>query len=121
MELEVKRQPALSSSQLASAQAAYDSALQSLDKYKNVTAPGLRRDAAGSLASSEAAFAAAKAALTRQKELLELGFSSVATLEQAQANFRSAESQYNIAKQRAETISSTAVIIYGIIGAMSTL
>ncbi len=104
MELEVKRQPALSSSQLASAQAAHDSALQSLDRYKTVTAPQLRRDATGTLASSQAAFEASRAALARQKELLALGFTSQAALEQAQANFRSAEAQHNIAKQRSETI-----------------
>lgn len=104
MELESRRQPTLSASQLASAQAAYDSAVQSLEKYRTVTAPQLRNDVAGTLASSQASFDAAKSALARQKELLAMGFTSLASLEQAQANYRSAESQYNLAKQRSETL-----------------
>ncbi len=104
MEIEHGRQPALSTSQLASAQANYDAAVQALDKYKTVTAPQLRRDVVGTLASSESAYTAAEAALRRQRELLDLGFTSRAALEQAEANFRSAESQRNLARQRAETL-----------------
>lgn len=104
MELESNRQPALSANQLAAAQASYDAAVQALEKYKTVTAPQLRRDVAGTLASSQAAFEAAKSALDRQRELVTLGFTSIASLEQAQANYRSAEAQFNLAKQRGETL-----------------
>lgn len=104
MELEVKRQPAISSSQLAAAQAAYDSALQALEKYRSVTAPQLRKDSAGSLASSEANLTASRRALERQRELLSLGFTSQAAVEQAEANYQAAEAQHNVAKQRAETL-----------------
>lgn len=105
MEIEHRRQPAISTSQLASAQANFDSAVQALEKYRTVTMPQTRRDVDGSLASSQAAFDAAKAALRRQRELLEMGFSSQAQVDQAEANYRSAESQFNLARQRANTLS----------------
>jgi HlyD family secretion protein len=104
MRIENEREPTLAKAQLNSAQASYDSANEALRKYDLVTVPQLKRDAQGSLDRSKSSYEAAQANLRRQRELLALGFSSPANVEQAEAQFRGAEAEYRIAQQRFETL-----------------
>lgn len=104
MTIEHGREPTLVKSQLQTAQASYNSAQEALRKYDVVTVPELRRNVQGTLDRSRSSFEAAEANRKRQRELLNLGFSTPANVEQAEAQFRSAEAEYRLAQQRVETL-----------------
>ncbi len=104
MEFQNRQEPVKARTSLQNAQASYDASLQALEKYKSVTAPQQRRDAAGSLARSDASLRAAQANINRQQELLRQGYVSQAVVEQAESAFRAAEADFALAKQRVDTL-----------------
>jgi HlyD family secretion protein len=102
--MQAERQPALSKSALESAQAAYDTAVEDQRTLVNITIPQQRRDTVGSLNKAQADFNSAKAALSRQKQLLAKGYVSQASVDSAEASFESARASYDTAKQKNETL-----------------
>ena len=103
-EIDAKRQPLLTSTNLAATQASYDSAKASLNKYERVTAPGLRRDATSNLNQARVALETAQHELDRQKELLAKGYVAGSAVDRAKSALEASKSAFDIATQRANTI-----------------
>jgi HlyD family secretion protein len=73
-------------------------------KLEQVTIPQTRSDAESTLSKAKADLDTAQANFDRQQQLLEKGYVSQASVDQARAGLEGAKSSYNSAQQRAATI-----------------
>jgi HlyD family secretion protein len=103
-ELEATRQPTLSTAGVTTAEANLAAAKEGRDKYQNVEAPQLRRDAEGNLARTSAELEAAQAEFERQTDLLKRGYVSQAAVDRAKSSLEAARASFETAKQRQATI-----------------
>jgi HlyD family secretion protein len=103
-QLQAQQQPAMTSSTIASAQAAYDAAVAAEQKMNTVTIPQTLRDAQGALDKAKADIDAAKANYDRQQQLLAKGYVAQAAVDTANSQLQTAQSAYNTALQRMNTI-----------------
>lgn len=104
VEIQAGRQPQLTKSNLASAMAGHQAALQNLNKVRDVTIPSQRRDAQVSLQSARTSMEVAKSDYDRQMELLAKGYVSQSTADRARQSYESAKAAYDNAQQRMTTI-----------------
>ncbi|MCX7801295.1 MAG: efflux RND transporter periplasmic adaptor subunit [Fimbriimonadales bacterium] len=102
--IEAERQPSVSRSQLASAQAAYDVAVADQRRLREVTVPQLRRETAANLERARTDLQTAEAALRRARELLAKGYVSQAEVERAESAHASARAAFSTAQQKADTL-----------------
>ncbi|MGV3618104.1 MAG: efflux RND transporter periplasmic adaptor subunit [Fimbriimonas sp.] len=102
--LESRRQPALTSSNIANAQASYESAQAALERLKEVTVPQMRREAQANLAQATTQRDTALANLKRSEDLSAKGFVAGASVDTARASAEAAKTAFSIAQQRASTI-----------------
>lgn len=102
--LQAQQQPAMTSSSLASAQAAYDATMAAQKKVQVVTIPQLKRDSQGALDQAKADQDAAEANYTRQQQLLAKGYVAQAAVDQAKSALEAARSAFNTAQQKMATI-----------------
>ncbi|MFW5697366.1 MAG: efflux RND transporter periplasmic adaptor subunit [Fimbriimonadaceae bacterium] len=97
-------QPVLTSANIRTAEAALATAEQELQALETVQVPQRRRDAETNMRSARASYDAAKSELDRQKELLELGFVSQASLEQAESAYENAAANLDATEVRLATL-----------------
>lgn len=103
-ELESRRQPNLTSANIASAQAGYESAVAALNRLREVTIPQMRREAQANLTQASAQRDTARANLTRQEDLANKGYVSGAAVDTARSTAEAANTSYAIAQQRLSTL-----------------
>lgn len=104
VQLETARQPMLTRSSLANAQAAYDGALENKSKTLTVMIPQMRRDAEGSMRSAETSLNVAKVNLDRQTELLNKGYVAQSVVDSARQTFENAKANFENAQQKMRTL-----------------
>ena len=102
--LQAQQQPTLTSSSIASAQAAYDAAVAAESRMNTVTIPQTQRDAQGALDKARADLDAASANYDRQQQLLAKGYVAQSAVEAAKSSLEASRSSYNTAQQRMQTI-----------------
>jgi HlyD family secretion protein len=99
-------QPVLTSANIRTAEAALATAEQELEALQTVQIPQRRREAETNVRSARANYEAAKSELERQEDLLDLGFVSQASLEQAESSYENAAANLDAAEVRLETLES---------------
>jgi HlyD family secretion protein len=104
VQLQAQQQPVLTSSSIASAQAAYDAAVAAESKVNVVTVPQMQQDAQGALDKAKADLDAASANYSRQQQLLAKGYVAQAAVDAAKSTLESARSSFNTAQQKIDTI-----------------
>ena len=97
LEAENRIQPTLTRSSIEQAQANYNGAVQDRDRLKNSTHPNQRVSAVATQQQAQANYDLAVSELTRQKELLEKGFTSGKVVENAQQQVDVTKAQLNLA------------------------
>jgi HlyD family secretion protein len=102
--LEADRQPKLIRASIESARAAFEAAQEEMRRLEQVTIPQKRRDAQSNVTRTQSELAAAEADNRRQTELYDKGFVSKAVVERARSAFEAARANYDIARQRLDTI-----------------
>jgi len=103
-EIEAETRPTLVDASLATARAQVASAEEAERKLNAVTIPQMRRDASSAVSRTAADLDAAKKEFERQKDLLASGYVSGAAVQRAEAALASAQSAYDVARQRAQTL-----------------
>jgi len=97
-------QPDLTNASIASAKANVDSAKRQLDEMLNATQPQERSSAKATYDQAVANMVNADANLARQRKLLDKGYVSKQTVDQAQASYDVAKAQTDAAKQKMDTL-----------------
>lgn len=103
-EIQAKRQPALSSANVATAQAAYEEGVQQLSRIVNVTNPQNQRDVLGQVAQTKASLDTATATYNRDLMLLKKGYIAQQQADQDHSALIQAREAYNLAKTKQKTL-----------------
>lgn len=106
VELEIRQQPAITSSSIRSAESAYASAQQGLDLLVRVTQPNTVAQVQAALEQAQSTLENARLEQARRKSLLEKGYVSRREVEQADLNVTQAETALNSAKSRSANLAN---------------
>lgn len=102
--IQARQQPTMTSSSIASAEAAYNAAVAAQQRVARVTTPQTRREAESGLTKAKTDLDTAQANFSRQQELLAKGYVSQAAVDQARSSLEGARAAYSSAQQRSNTL-----------------